>query len=58
MIRYAYSRLKAVKYFFVGIIDSVNFWLRCDENAIIVVVALCLLLALLTAKVAIMLNGK
>ena len=49
MIRYAYSRLKAVKYFFVGIFDSVNFWLRCDGHAFAAVSILFLLCAFLVA---------
>ena len=58
MIRYAYSRWKAVKYFFIGLVEDFNFWLRCDGHALAVFVGLCFFLALLTAKIAIMLNGK
>ena len=58
MTDYVYSKLKAVKYFLTGIYDSMNFWLRCDEHAIAVVAIMFLVMALLTARIAIFINGK
>ena len=58
MIKRAYSRIRAIKYYFVGIFDSMNFWLRCDEHAIAVVAIMFLVMALLTARIAIFINGK